>query len=249
MIKFFILLLSTLVPMLSHANIEPSKYYELRIYYCHDGKLNDLLNRFRNHTTRLFEKHGMENIGYWVPDTSNEQILYYILAYPDKDARDASWKAFMSDPEWQKVAQKSEENGKIIEKIESKFMTLNTGLTKTIKYENISTERFFEMRTYSCFPEKYPSLVNRFQEHTLKLFEKHGMQNVMYFETIENQNAQPLLLYFVAHKNATRAKASWEAFRKDENWIKAKNKSEENGEIVQKVETVALKPTDFSKIK
>jgi hypothetical protein len=228
---------------------KPSKYYELRIYYCHEGRLPNLLSRFRDHTTKIFEKHGMENVGYWTPTTEGNNVLYYILAYPSKEARDASWKAFGTDQEWKEVAKKSEETGKIVAKVESKFMTLNTELTKKIKFNQANPERLFEMRNYICLPNKYPNIVARFRDHTRKLFEKRGMENVMYFETIEKDGAQPTLLYFIAHKDADSAKKSWLDFRADPNWIKVKDASEASGKIVERVDAIYMKPTDFSKIK
>ena len=76
--------------------------YEMRVYYTNEGKLDALHARFRDHTMALFEKHGMTNVGYFVPTGDNpEQKLVYFLAYPDREARDASWKAFLDDPDWQ----------------------------------------------------------------------------------------------------------------------------------------------------
>ena len=55
-----------------------SRYFELRIYYCYPGRLDALIERFQNHTTKIFEKHGMENIGYWVPvQERKERALLY----------------------------------------------------------------------------------------------------------------------------------------------------------------------------
>jgi hypothetical protein len=100
--------------------------YELRMYHAYEGKLDALLARFRDHTMRLFEKHGMRNIGYWTPtdDPLKGKTLVYILAHPSREAATANWKAFQDDPEWQKVRQESEANGKLAEKIDSTFMVL-----------------------------------------------------------------------------------------------------------------------------
>src|SRR5262245_18736282 len=87
-----------------------SRYFEMRTYYAAPGKLDDLNARFRNHTTKLFEKHGIENIGYWTPLENTNNTLVYVLAYPSKDARDASWKAFGADPDWKQVVKESEAN-------------------------------------------------------------------------------------------------------------------------------------------
>ena len=100
--------------------------YELRIYHAAEGKLPDLLARFRDHTTRLFEKHGMKNIAYWTPtdDPIKGKTLIYVIAHPSRAAATENWKAFGDDPEWQSVRDKSEAGGKIVEKVESTFMVL-----------------------------------------------------------------------------------------------------------------------------
>ena len=98
--------------------------FELRVYHAVPGRLGDLLARFRDHTTKLFERHGLENVAYWTPtdDPLKGKTLIYILKHPSREAAAANWKAFGEDPEWKKVAAKSEENGKIVEKVESTFM-------------------------------------------------------------------------------------------------------------------------------
>jgi hypothetical protein len=104
----------------------PGSVFELRIYLCYDGKLPDLLTRFREHTTRLFEKHGMKNIAYWTPtdDPIKDKTLIYVLSHPSREAATANWKAFVDDPDWIAVRDKSEATGKIVEKVDSTFMTL-----------------------------------------------------------------------------------------------------------------------------
>ena len=100
------------------------RVFELRTYTCYEGKLPDLLARFRNHTMQIFEKHGMTNIGYWVPQDSplSQNTLIYMLAHPSREAAKKNWDAFRNDPEWQKVQKESEANGKIVSKMESVFM-------------------------------------------------------------------------------------------------------------------------------
>ena len=100
--------------------------YELRIYHAYEGKLDDLLTRFREHTTRLFEKHGIKNVGYWTPtdDPLKGKTLIYVVAHPSREAATANWKAFVEDPEWISVRDKSEANGKLVEKVDSTFMVL-----------------------------------------------------------------------------------------------------------------------------
>lgn len=102
-----------------------TKVFELRTYTTADGKLDALHARFRDHTMRLFEKHGMKNIGYWVPMDAplSQNTLIYLLAHDSREAGKASFAAFGKDPEWQKVRAESEAQGRIVTKVESVFLT------------------------------------------------------------------------------------------------------------------------------
>jgi hypothetical protein len=99
-----------------------SRVFEMRTYYANPGKIEDLHKRFRDHTVAIFKKHGMESVGYWVPNDKPD-VLLYILAHKSKEAADASWKAFRDDPEWKKVAAESEANGKLVAKVESVWLS------------------------------------------------------------------------------------------------------------------------------
>lgn len=100
--------------------------YELRIYHAAPGKLDELVARFRDHTVKLFADHGMKSVAYWtaLDEPAKSSTFFYILEHPTREAAAANWKAFQNDPEWQKVKAKSEENGKLVEKIDSTFLTL-----------------------------------------------------------------------------------------------------------------------------
>ena len=100
--------------------------YELRIYHVYEGKLDDVLRRFRDHTVKLFEKHGLKNLAYWTPtdEPLKGKTLVYILVHPSREAATANWQSFRDDPEWQSVRDKSEANGKLVEKIDSTYLTL-----------------------------------------------------------------------------------------------------------------------------
>lgn len=246
--KFLFFFFSFLVLTLtSFTNKPDTRYYEMRIYYCHPGKLNDLITRFKNHTTRIFEKHGMENIGYWLPINNEQNALYYVLAYPNKEARASSWAAFSKDPEWQEIARKSEENGKIVARVTSTFMNASE-ISPAIKASSKGTDRTFELRTYYCAPGKLVDLTKRFKKHTFGFFKKYGMQNIAYWTTAVTEK-QPDLVYMLAFPSESDGKKAWAEFIKDPKWIKAKADSEKNGKIVDSVKSIYLKPLEFSKIK
>jgi len=247
MMKLFLTTLMLASALGLSAQKVDSRYFELRIYYCKPGRLDALIQRFQNHTTKIFEKHGMENIGYWVPVTNDQNALYYILAFPSKEAREKSWAAFGADPQWKEVQSKSEESGAIIDSIASIPMTASEIMPKLKPGKG--NGRLFELRTYTCLPGRLPNLTTRFKDHTVKLFEKQGMENLMYFNTDEKDGGQSKLVYMLAHKNQDEAKKSWNAFRADPVWIAARDASEKDGKIVEKVVSVYLTPLSFSKIK
>jgi len=100
--------------------------YELRVYHASAGKLADLLTRFREHTVKLFDRHGMKSVAYWTPvdEPDKSNTLIYILYHPSRDAAAANWKSFGDDPEWKSVKDKSEANGKLVDKVDSTYMAL-----------------------------------------------------------------------------------------------------------------------------
>jgi hypothetical protein len=106
------------------ARAAANRVYEMRTYYTLPGRLPALQARFRDHTTKIFEKHGMKNVGYWVPQDApkSENTLIYIISHESREAAKASWDAFRKDPDWQKAQKASEADGKIVEKLESVYM-------------------------------------------------------------------------------------------------------------------------------
>ncbi len=103
---------------------QDQKVFELRTYTATPGNLDNLHARFRDHTTRIFRKHGMEVIGYWSPTSEEERedTLVYLLGHDSQEAANASWQAFIADPEWERVAEESNRNGQILGGIERKYM-------------------------------------------------------------------------------------------------------------------------------
>jgi hypothetical protein len=100
------------------------RVFELRTYTAPEGKLGQLHARFRDHTMRIFNKHGMTSVGYFAPQDAplSQNALVYVISHASREQAKANWSAFQADPEWQKVAQDSQVNGKIVAKVESVFM-------------------------------------------------------------------------------------------------------------------------------
>lgn len=118
-----LLLVGALAPSAIRAE-EGAVVFELRTYTTHAGRLPALERRFEDHTMALFEKHGMRNVGYWIP-ADRPNTLIYIIAHENAAAVAGNWQAFVSDPAWQEVARNSQLDGPILIEggIDSQFMT------------------------------------------------------------------------------------------------------------------------------
>ncbi|MDZ4287467.1 MAG: NIPSNAP family protein [Prosthecobacter sp.] len=231
--------------------------YELRIYTSNEGKLDSLLARFRDHTVKLFEKHGIENIGYWVPiekADGADNTLIYLLKHKSREAAKASWAAFGKDPEWQAARQASEANGKILAKAPEAIFLTTTEYSPPVKVGGANPERVFELRTYTTPEGKLEALHSRFKNHTISLFSKHGMSHIGYWvPTDAAKGAGTKLIYLLAHASKEAGQTSFAAFRADPEWVKAKAESEKDGSLTvaapEGVKSVYMKPTDFSPIR
>lgn len=227
--------------------------YELRTYTAAPGRGADVVARFREHTTRIFEKHGMVNVGYWVAADAKDgggEKLIYLLSHKSRDAAKASWKAFSADTEWKEVAKRTTANGQIVAKVESVFLE-SADFSRPMDAGNgKGAARVFELRTYTAAEGKLAGLDTRFREHTIGIFTRHGMTNLGYFHpTDAEKGAGRTLLYFLAYPSREAAAAAWKGFREDPEWTKVRTASEQNGKLTAKVESVYLTPTDFSRLR
>ncbi|MBL9138339.1 MAG: NIPSNAP family protein [Verrucomicrobiales bacterium] len=243
------------VGLLGFAEIQAAaadtKCYELRIYHTAPGKLDDLHQRFRNHTLRLFEKHGIRSVGYWVPLQNNEDTrLFFLLSYPSRAAREQSWSNFVADPDWQAAHKASEANGPLVQKAENFFLSA-TDYSPAIKTGISKERRVFEFRDYTASAGNLSHLNARFRDHTVKLFAKHGIHNYGYWTPMAGEaGSDSRLVYLVTHASTDAAKASFAAFGQDPKWKAAREGSEKNagGSLTAPggVKSTFLIATDYS---
>jgi NIPSNAP len=227
--------------------------YELRTYTTTPGSLPKLLTRFRDHTLALFEKHGIINVAYWVPQDADKgaaNTLVYLVKHKSRDAAAASWKAFAMDPEWMKVRDASEAQGKIVDHIESLFLA-KTDYSAEFPIGQQNPARIFELRTYTTPEGLLTNLDARFRGGETDLFVKEGMTKIFFTHPTDlNQGSSHILIYMLAHKDRDAAKASWAKFRSDPAWLKMKADSEVgHGPLTTKTVPLFLVPTDFSPTK
>ncbi len=226
--------LLALAPMIaltadSSAAEKESPVYEMRVYIAPPGKLEALNARFKDHTIKLFEKHGLTNVGYFVPVDNKDNKLVYFISAPSKAARDKSFKEFAADADWQKAAKESEKDGKLVNKVDSTFLTV-TDYSPLLKIEQGKDDRVFELRTYTATKGNLGNLNDRFKDHTIKLFEKYGMTNIAYWNILKGQKGDDtMLIYLLAHKSKDAAKKSFEEFQKDPEWVAARESERGKG--------------------
>ena len=239
-----------LITFCTNAASADERVYELRVYFANEGKLDDLHSRFREHTMGLFKKHGIKNVGYWVPVDNEENKLVYMLSYPDREARNASWKAFMQDEDWKAAYKASIKDGRLVSKIDS-MMLKPTDYSPDMMIKKNDEPRVFELRIYNTLDGRMDALNSRFRDHTSKLFNKHGLPQFGYWTPMDEKNGKDKkLVYMLAHKSREDAKTNFAKFGKDPDWQTARKASVKDGPILikgkERVSSQFLKPTDYS---
>jgi len=210
---FLVLALTVLLPARA---ADPAPVYELRVYTAAEGRMPDLLARFRDHTCALFAKHGMENIGYWTAadPAADGDRLFYVLRHASRAAAQAAWAAFRADPVWTAAKAASETRGPLTAGITSTFLAPTDYSPAPAPYDG--PPRLFELRTYTAAEGKLAALDARFRDHTCALFARHGMTNLPYWHpTDASQGAADTLIYLLAHRDRAAAQQAWAGFRAD----------------------------------
>ncbi len=247
-VRFFPGLLVFLVMIAPQASAGDGPVYELRTYTCEPGKLAALHDRFREHTMRIFEKHGMTNIAYWTP-TDGERAsntLIYLLKHESRDTAKVAWAAFLNDPEWKTVAKKSREmHGKILAKAPESIFLKTTDYSPRIG--PVDPAKTYELRIYVAAEGKLGALNTRFRNHTDRIFKRHGLKSIGYWVPVEGPRSNNTLVYILQSDNRDAARSGWKAFGQDPEWKTARAESEKNGRLLSKrPDSVYMKCTDYS---
>jgi hypothetical protein len=244
------LLVATFFAVLSFAQASIADVYELRTYTTNEGKLDALNARFRDHTVKLFKKHGIESVGYWVPTgkEKSKNTLIYVVKHKSREAAAASFKAFLADPEWKKVAEESQKDGKILAKRPESVFMETTAYSPTWENGKGDEDDVFELRIYKAAEGKLGKLDARFRDHTIKIFASHGMMSVAYWHPTDEPDSKDTLIYILKYDSREAAKASWKAFGADPAWKKAAKESGV-GRLAKAPESIYMKATDYSAIR
>ena len=229
--------------------------YEVQRITAKPGKLEQIHPWLRDHQDDVLAKHGATNIAYLVPVGDNpDGKLVCIHRYPSLADRTKCRQACRADPLWKPMDPEAKTPESLIEKLESvtfRPLYYSPKFTATKSPE----PRVFELRTYTCpSPEKLFYLHERFRDHTIKLFEKHGMENLVYWSPMDMDDSDRKLVYLLGHKSVEAAKKSFANFRKAPDWLAAREASEKKagGSLTEKEGGVVSEffvATDYSPLK
>ena len=254
------------------------KLYELRSYISEAGRQAEVLKLISEAGVPAMAKHSLTLVGAWTSVDATDERVFTLLSHKDKASCDACWTAFQNDAVWKEALQKSMVDGKRpVKSFDRIFLTANE-YSPAMEVKEVGN-RVFELRTYVATKGNLPALNARFKNHTLGLFTKHGMTNVLYCSCLDGEPltcaklltavspvgkdsaqvdestpaAGNSLVYFIAHASPEAAKVSFGKFGADEEWTKAYKASEAaaGGSLTVKdgVKSLFLKPTSFSPIK
>lgn len=224
--------------------------YELRVYHCHPGRAAALHTRFQKRTIGIFKRCGMEVMGFWDVNGKENDVVY-MVRHKNRDAREKAWKAFGKDPEWTLAVKESEEkDGPIVAKADT-YLFNATDFSPAVKTGQKGDARLYELRTYTSSPGNLERLVQRFRGGTVKLFEKHGMENSVYGTLDADQPAaKETLIYLLVHKSEAARNESFKNFGSDPEWRAhlAKSEQDAGGPLTAPggVKSELLKPTSYS---
>lgn len=248
--------------------------YELRVYQPTEGKQGDLLDFMSRSGMRLAKSNGLDIIAAFTPVASDDDRIVTLVRHEDRAACDGSYERMMSDPATRDAFQTAFPAGPPLRSLTRLFLKTTDYSPKFETESNGS--RVFELRTYIASPGNLDALNSRFRDHTMKLFERHGMTNGPYWNVDEGDGTKAVelleavsprtqasaeidqelaargntLVYFLAHSSPDAAKISFDAFRKDPEWntVRTASESKAGGSLTAGggVRSWFLQATDFS---
>ena len=213
--------------------------FENRVYTTVPGKLPALNDRFANHTIGFFRQYGVGMMGFWTDEIGVSNQLTYITTFDTMADREAKWAEFGSDTKRQQIFAETEVNGPLVALVENTFMRL----TPYSPSPQLSS-KVQELRVYDTLPGRLPALHDRFANHTMALFERHGIQNVAYWT--EDVGTNNRLVYMLGYDSLGDREKSWASFGADPDWKKAREASEADGSIVRRSRHRIMRLTDYS---
>lgn len=213
--------------------------YELRTYEAIPGKMR-ALNAHLEVAGGLFKNHGLGVLGFWGEEVGSGTQITYMWIYDSLEGREKKVAAFGADPIWQRqLAEEAEKEGPIITRAHNTMMQL----TPFSPEPKIST-KIQELRIYEAMPGRMSDLQSRFANHTMGLFERHGMENIGHWNEVFGTSSK--LVYMLGYPSLAEREKSWGSFRKDPEWHKVQAESLKHGPITSTMQNRILRPTPYA---
>jgi len=226
------------------------RYAELRIYHALPGKADAILERFREPMTALKKRHGLNPLACWVSQDrkGTNVVVVELLAPPGEAAASSGWKAFAADPEFAPAYAASEaKHGKTYSRIEI-LKLVTPAIAWKLANNAKRPARVFDLRLYARTPSREAAFRDRWRDHAIRIYERHGMDNLGWWEATDTEHAGVMATLF-AHESLDAINATIGAFHRDEEWIRIEKETEANGKLRTGATAYKLVPADFSPLK
>ena len=214
-------------------------FYEYRVYEAMPGKFPQLNDRFAKHTLGLFKKHGIGTVGFWHDEIGISNNISYIWYFNDIAERDVRLAAFLSDPEWLQVVAETEADGPLVSNLHNSVMYLTPYSPEPRMAGNVH-----ELRVYEPMAGKLHALNERFANHNVGLFKKHGLDVMAYWTQGLGNHSE--LRCIVNYESMDDRVAKWTAFSTDPEWYRVMMEAGKNGPIMARIRNSIMRPTSYS---
>ena len=232
--------------------VEPDipRYFELRLYTVTSDKMDGVLERFRDTVEPVRRKHGIETVGYWSAlGTTNGGTFAYLMAAASKEESQKQQKEFGADPDFQKgYAASDQKHGKTVDKIVSVPLIVHP--SAKFDFAAPAKPRAFDLRIYSVLPGKLHAFRDRWRDHAVPIYERHGMHSIGWW-VAEKKDAEghDQFICLLAGESVGSIQRSIGEFHKDPEWQRVEKATEMDGKLRSGVTAHKLIPTDFSRLK
>ena len=213
--------------------------YELRTYFAAPGKMPALI-RHMEVAAGIFPKHGLNALGYWIDEVGTSNQITYMWMYESEAARHKSLASFRADFDWRShSAEEEKQHGMIVERTHSVLMQATPYSPQPKPFGKL-----LELRVYDVVPGKMQALNDRFANHTMGIFNQHGVHSIGYWTEVFGTSNR--LVYMLAYESLAAREKNWGGFLVDKNWQRIRAETELAGPIVSKIHNRLLRPTAYS---
>jgi hypothetical protein len=223
-------------------------FYELRHYTAPDTTtLGALTNWFGEHAVPAWQAAGVRVVGCWTVELGQQPRFTAILAFDDLNQRTEQFQRFYASDSWKAAtAALNARSGGMISGINTAILEPTAYSPDPFAFPRAEQRGVYEERVYRGITSRTTARVNqRFAEHTVRLFRKHGITPVAFWNVIIGAD-QPSIYYLVRYDDLAQRQPAWAAFRGDPDWQKAYTESEQNGPLLLRITSTLLMPTGFS---